>query len=121
MPARCCSSPTLFSAGDAEGDAMSYFVYDSNAAAGSGYLVVNGAAVPAQTVVAVTAAQVAQATFVAGVAGSADNIFLQAFDGKAYSGWNSFVHVASNTAPVVTATAANVTANAGDVLQVASL
>jgi hypothetical protein len=58
---------------------------------------------------------------VAGAAGSADNVFLQAFDGRAYSGWNSFVHVATNTAPVVTATPANVRASAGQPLQVASM
>ena len=36
-----------------------------------------------------TAAQFAQATFVAGGGGTADSLAVQAFDGKAYSGWNT--------------------------------
>jgi hypothetical protein len=112
---------SLFSASDNDGDALSYYLYDNNAAASSGHFVVGGTSVPAQTIVAVTAAQLAQASFVPGAAGTSDDLYLQAFDGKAYSGWNTFVHVATNTAPVVTATAANVSANVGDVLQVAHL
>ena len=33
------------------------------------------------------------ATFVAGAAGSTDDIFVQAYDGIAYSGWNAGVHL----------------------------
>ena len=39
--------------------------------------------VPAQTIYALTAAQLAQATFVAGAAGTSDDIYVQAYDGTA--------------------------------------
>ena len=83
----------LFSGRDLDGDTLSYYVYNSNTAANSGHVVVGGNMVPAQTITAMTAAQLAQATFVAGAAGTYDDILVQAFDGKAYSGWNSSVHV----------------------------
>ena len=63
---------SLFAGSDAENDALTYYLYDSNAAGNSGHFVVNGNIVPAQTIYQVTAAQLAQTTFVAGAAGTSD-------------------------------------------------
>ena len=117
---------SLFSGSDFDGDTLTYYLYDANASANSGHFVVNGVTVPAQTIYQVTAAQLAQATFVAGAGGSADDIYVQAYDGTAYSGWNTSVHVAVpgavNHAPTVNRPAgANVTANAAQALNVSSL
>ena len=84
---------TLFSGSDAENDTLTYYLYDSNTAANSGHFVVNGNIVPAQTIYEVTAAQLAQTSFVAGASGTADDIYVQAFDGHTYSGWNTSVHL----------------------------
>ena len=41
---------SLFTGNDADGDALTYYLYDSNTAANSGHFVVNGKEVPAQTI-----------------------------------------------------------------------
>jgi Ca2+-binding RTX toxin-like protein len=119
---------SLFAGSDAENDALTYYLYDSNTAANSGHFVVNGSIVPAQTIYQVTAAQLAQTTFVAGANGVTDAIYVQAFDGKAYSGWNTYVNVsvpasvAQNTAPTVTTpSGVNVAASAGQSFQFSNL
>ena len=80
---------------------------------------------PAQTIYQVSAAQLAQATFVAGAAGISDKIYVQAYDGQTYSGWNTSVHVAvpgSNPAPTVNLPAgANVRPMQRQTLQLSSL
>src|SRR5207248_1352698 len=84
---------TLFAGNDADGDPLTYYLYDANASANSGHWVVNGTIVPAQTIYQVTAAQLAQTTFLAGAAGTTDGIYVEAYDGKTYSGWNTSVNV----------------------------
>src|SRR5207247_1792319 len=64
------AASSLFSASDADNDALTYFLYDASAAANSGHWVVNGSVVAAGTVVALGAGQLAQTTFVAGAAGT---------------------------------------------------
>jgi hypothetical protein len=59
-------------------------LYDNTTAATSGHFVVAGNAQAAQSVIIVTAAQLAQTTFVAGSSGS-DDLFVAAWDGKASS------------------------------------
>ena len=119
------SVANLFSPSDSDLDSLTYFLYDANPAANSGHFVVGGSVLPAQTIVPVSAAQLAQATFVAGSAGTSDDIYVEAYDGKAYSGWNTSVHVAvagNNHAPTVSLPAgANANATAGQTLQLASL
>src|SRR5262249_1307389 len=114
------SVASLFSPSDANGDALTYFLYDETAGANTGKFVVNGTTVPERTIYAVNAAQFAQATFVAGTAGALDGIYVQAFDGLAYSGWNSVVRVAANHAPVVNVPLANVSADAKQGVPVSS-
>ncbi len=84
---------SLFSGSDIDGNSLSYYVYDANPAANSGHFVIDGNVVPAQTITAMSAAQLAQATFVAGAAGTSDDIYVEAFDGQLYSGWTTSVHV----------------------------
>jgi hypothetical protein len=116
------SVSSLFSGSDADGDTLTYYLYDANPAANSGHFVVSGNVVPAQTITPVTAAQLAQATFVTGATGTSDDIYVEAFDGKAYSGWNAGVHVAANTPPQVNLpSGASVAATAAQTLQVSSL
>jgi hypothetical protein len=118
------SASSLFSATDADGDTLTYYLDDATAAANSGHFLVNGTIVPANTGYAVTAAQLAQTVFVAGASGSSDDLFVEAFDGNAYSGWIEFhVNVAAplNHAPVVTVPSANVAASAGQTLSASSL
>jgi phage tail sheath gpL-like len=72
---------SLFTANDADGDSLLYFFYDNSAAATSGHFDVNGAAQAAGTTFAVTQAQLATTTFVAGTTG--DDLFVNVWDGVA--------------------------------------
>ncbi len=86
------AASSLFSATDLDGDTLTYFLYDNTPAATSGHFEVNGSAVAAQTVVALSAAQIAQTTFVSGAAGSSDDLEVMVYDGHDYSGNTSFNH-----------------------------
>jgi hypothetical protein len=108
----------LFSANDANGDPLLYFFYDNSAAATSGHFTVNGVVQAAGTTFAVSAVQLAQTTFTAGTAG-ADDLFVNAWDGSAYSGPKEFHVNVVNNAPTVTAP--NQTASSGQVLNASSL
>jgi Ca2+-binding RTX toxin-like protein len=117
---------SMFAGHDAENNSLTYYLYDANASANSGHFMVNGTAVPSQTMYQVSAAQLAQATFVAGATGSSDDIYVEAFDGQLYSGWNTHVNVAvgaaQNTAPTVSTPAGtNLAATSGQSFQVSSL
>ncbi|MBR0832024.1 M10 family metallopeptidase [Bradyrhizobium manausense] len=116
---------SLFSASDADNDTLTYYLYDNSPAASSGHFVVNGTAVPSGTGYAVTAAQLAQTTFVAGAGGSVDDLYVKVYDGHDYSGGgfysNFHVSVAPNHAPVLTIPSANVAATAGQVIAMSSL
>ena len=108
----------LFSASDGDGDSLLYFFYDNSAAPTSGHFEVNGVVQAAGTTFAVSAAQLAQSTFTAGTSGS-DDLFVNAWDGSAFSGPKEFhVNVVDN-APTVTAP--NQTASSGQVLDASSL
>ena len=73
----------------------------------------------AGTTFAVTAAQLTQTTFTAGISGS-DDLFVNVYDGTAFSGPKEFhVNVPANQAPTVTAS--NQTASSGQVLNASSL
>ena len=107
----------LFSASDGDGDSLLYFFYDNSAAPTSGHFEVNGVVQAAGTKFAVSAAQLAQSTFTAGTSGS-DDLFVNAWDGSAFSGPKEFhVNVVDN-APTVTAP--NQTASSGQVLDASS-
>jgi hypothetical protein len=116
------AASSLFSATDLDGDALVFYLYDNTP--NSGHFVVNGTVVSGGTIYAVTAAQLAQTSFVAGTAGASDDLMLTAYDGKDFSN-HVEIHVnvaaASNHAPVLTAPSANVAATAGQTLAAASL
>ena len=117
---------SLFAASDADNDPLTYYLYDCNTAANSGHWVVNGTIVPAQTIYQVTAAQLAQTTFVAGAAGTSDDIYVQAYDGQPIPAGTRHVNLsvpARTRAPTVsTPSGANVTASsAGQSFQFSSL
>jgi len=113
------NASSLFSANDANGDSLLYFFYDNSADPASGHFTVNGVVQSAGTTFAVTAAQLAQTTFTAGT-GSSDDLFVNVYDGSAFSGPKEFhVNIPANQAPTVTAS--NQTAHNGDVLNASSL
>ena len=83
------SASSLFSANDADGDALTYFFYDNTPISASGHFTVNGMVQPANTTFAVSAAQLAQTTFTAGSMAS-DDLFVNVYDGAAFSGPQEF-------------------------------
>jgi hypothetical protein len=85
---------SLFTATDADNDALTYRIYDGTWSSNSGHFVVNGTVVPAGWIITLTAAQWAQTTFVAGTV--ADEVYAQANDGKVLSNTG---HVTVNVAP----------------------
>lgn len=103
---------SLFSVSDPDGDSITkYQLWDATRDSPSGHFVINGAVQAAGQVIEITAAQLAQTSFVAGSVG--DGLQIRAFDGKAWSAadnatWSPFnVTVPADHAPVLTT--ANVT------------
>jgi hypothetical protein len=82
------NASSLFSANDADGDSLLYFFYDNSAAASSGHFEVNGQVQAAGTTFAVTQAQLANTTFVAGTTG--DDLFVNVWDQASFSGPKAF-------------------------------
>jgi hypothetical protein len=120
------AASSLFTVTDADNDVLTYFLYEGTANANGGHFVVNGTVEPSQTVLALSAADIAHTTFVTGAAGVTDNLAVMAYDGQAYSGNTSFTHLSVtvpgvNHAPVVTIPSANVSASAGQVIAASSL
>ncbi len=124
-PGQSIAFSTLFSGSDADGDPLTYFLYDGTSAANSGHWVVNGTNVAAGVIYPVSAAQLAQTSFVTGAAGTADDLYVQDYDGKAYSGWNAHVQVAvpnTNAAPTISLPSGTaVSATAGQSLAASGL
>jgi hypothetical protein len=111
---------SLFSATDADNDALTYYFVDNTT--NGGHFEVNGVVKAAGVVFSLTAAQLAQTVFVAGPRGSSDHLNMQISDGNAVSTLGDFhVNVAPNHAPVLTVPSANVSAIAGQSLQLSSL
>ena len=97
------AASTLFNVTDADSDAIqAYQFWDSTTAATSGSFVVAGVVREAATTIDVSAGQLPQTSFRSGA--GADQLWVRASDGTAWSEWVSFnVTAPSNTAPVVTA------------------
>ncbi|MBC9976676.1 hypothetical protein, partial [Bradyrhizobium campsiandrae] len=102
---------SLFSVSDADGDSMTaYRFWDSTTDASSGHFVVNGVAQGTNQNIDVTAAQLASTTFQSGAI--SDDLWVQAFDGSAWSTWKEFhVNPPVNHAPVVSASDYSATHN----------
>ena len=92
-------------AATADGDTLTYYLYDTNKAANSGHFIVSGTMVAAKRSMPISAAQLAQITYVAGAAGTSDKIYVQAYDGQPLFGMECGMHVARgrrlNHAPTV--------------------
>ena len=113
------NASSLFSASDADGDHLLYFFYDNSADPASGHFTVGGAVQAAGTTFAVSEAQLAQTTFTAGTS-SSDDLFVNVWDGSLFSGPKEFhVNVPANRAP--TATASDISAARGDILNASPL
>lgn len=115
---------SLFSATDADGDTLSYLIYDGTTTAGHGHFVVNGTVVPQATPYWVTPAQLSQTTFVVGSAGVTDDVRMIAYDGQAYSdgGTWSKISMLADTPPQITLpSGSSVSASAGQSFAVGSL
>ena len=104
------TASSLFSATDADGDTITqYGLWDTQ---GSGHWVVNGTILATNTETDITAAQFAQASYVFGPTGSTpDQLYVRAYDGTAWGAWqSSTASPFADHAPVVAATASNITA-----------
>jgi autotransporter-associated beta strand protein len=119
------AASSLFTVSDADGDAITrYQLWDGTDDPSSGHFVVNGVTQAPRTVIDITAAQLAQTSFVTGSVG--DALQIRAYDGTAWSSddstghWALFnVSVPGNHAPVVTT--ANYSARANQTLALSSL
>src|SRR5438309_756230 len=96
--------------GDAGGDAKRYYFHDAGIAANSGHFVVNGTVIANGTDFSLTAAQPANTVFIAGAAGTSDDLYVQLSDGKDTSSLGVIHLRVPNHAPVLTIPSANVTA-----------
>ncbi len=100
------AASSLFIGTDAEGDVLTYYVCDNTTAANSGHFMLDGSALQDGTVYTLTAAQLAQTTFVAGAKGVIDDILVMAYDGhhnSNNSNWNEvFVQANINRPPQLT-------------------
>ena len=98
---------SLFTVSDADNDTITeYQLWDGTNDPNSGHFVVNGVVQAADTVIDITAAQLAQTSFVTGSVG--DRLQIRAFDGMDWSAadsaqWSPFtISIAANHPPVVT-------------------
>jgi hypothetical protein len=105
---------TLFGVTDADGDApFSFEFWDSGA--GGGHFRVNGLDQGAGMAIPVSAAQLADTQYVAGVGPGSETVWIRAYDGQAWSAWEDwtmFTHASpGNNAPVVSAADRNIDLN----------
>jgi len=83
-PGQTLALSSLFLVSDPDGDTMTrYQLWDSTRDPNSGHFVVNGQAQAAGAVIDVTAAQLAQTSFVTGALG--DALQIRAFDGASWT------------------------------------
>ncbi len=98
------AASSLFTASDPDGDTIT--IYDFYDLSGNGHFVVNGVTQGTAVEIDLTAAQLAQTSYVAGSA--ADQLYVRANDGTAWSTWQPFT--AGPVAPVVTTSNAAIAA-----------
>jgi hypothetical protein len=121
---RSLALSSLFQINDADGDTITkYQLWDSTRDPNSGHFMIGGTAQAASTVIEITAAQLAQTSFVTGAV--SDSLQIRAFDGIDWSAgdnapWSPFtVSVTPYTAPSLTTQDVNTTA--GQSLSLSSL
>lgn len=98
------AASSLFTVSDADHDTITnYRFWDSTADPASGHFVVAGAVQPSNQNIDVSAAQLANTSFQSG--SGSDDLWVQAFDGTAWSSWKEFhVNAPLDNPPTVTAT-----------------
>ena len=113
------SASSLFSARDPDGDQLTMYAFQQMTTnPNSGHFAVNGVAVTPNTCIYLTAAQLAQTTFVAGT--TTADIFVDAFDGTSWGTPAEFhVNPPVNSPPAVSAS--DVSVAVGQVLSGSSL
>ena len=119
------SASSLFSVADADNDAITKYQF-WDATTGGGYFTVNGVTQGANQIIEVTAAQLAQTSFVVGAGG--DDLFVRAYDGTTWSvavgAWDHFHMTGTSSAPTNHApvvTVADKSATVGQTLSASSL
>src|SRR5438045_2346986 len=80
------AATSLFSATDADNDALSYYLLVSNSAVNCGYFCVDGTGVLHSFPTRRSSDLLAQTSFVAGAKGVTDDLYVLATDGTALSG-----------------------------------
>jgi hypothetical protein len=91
---------TLFSATDVQGDAITaYQLWDGTVGGGSGHFAIGGVAQAEGALINITAAQLAQTTYVAGTTN--DRLQIRAFDGTSWSASDSAQWAPFNAGPLV--------------------
>ncbi|WP_185961350.1 M10 family metallopeptidase C-terminal domain-containing protein [Telmatospirillum sp. J64-1] len=89
-----------FSVKDADGDAITHYTF-WDATPGNGRIVINGAAQAEKANILVDADSLADVYFTAGVPGTANSLWVRAWDGSDWSAWSKFsVSAKQNTPPV---------------------
>jgi hypothetical protein len=105
------AASALFSGSDTDGDAIvSYQLWDGTSDASSGAWKVNGVVQAANQAIDVTAANLANASFVSG--SGSDQLYVRANDGLVWGDWKAFTVTAPpDAAPVVSASDRTFTAS----------
>ena len=117
------AASSLFSASDLDGDPITqYSFYDDLRTASSGEFLLNGVAQPKGTYqpLFVSASQLSQVTFEAGAGGTADDLYIAAYDGTVASNI-AHLQVSAATPPAPVVTASNVTLPQSDIVAASSL
>jgi hypothetical protein len=78
----------MFSASDADNDMLYFNFWDGTASDSSGYFKLNEVAQGTNQCIGVSAADLANATFVVGSV--SDSLYVRAFDGTVWSDWQQF-------------------------------
>jgi hypothetical protein len=116
--AQSFAAGSLFTASDADGDAIATYAF-WNSGTGGGHFMLGGVAQNANHEIDVTAAQLSQLSYQSG--SGADTLWVRANDGTQWSGWSNVFTVTApiDAAPVVTVS--NLTATHGQVFAAGSL
>ncbi|WP_375783092.1 AIDA repeat-containing protein [Bradyrhizobium sp. Pha-3] len=112
------AASSMFTVTDPDHQTMTQYAFWDTG--GNGHWAVNGVAMPANTEIDVSAANLSQVSYVYGPTGSTpDTLYVRANDGMLWGGWTAFTATPGpDHAPVVTAS--NVTANHGQASALAS-
>lgn len=102
------NAASLFSIRDADGDTMTaYQLWDSGSDSRSGYFQVGGQRRSANTAIALSASELAGASWVGGSAAGTEDAWVRAFDGKEWSDWTSIAMTTTRTIGIAAASDAN--------------